>query len=252
MSRLATLSSNYDNYLDALDWLVTIYVTRGYDLALCRYWIREKIQERWENRHSTKSEGHDAILVLKSQFNTAWEFLNVTTLGDTILGYMRSWLYRAERMEFSPEFPPEPVGYETDCDPMSRFSMETVRADGTRYYVPDLRRTDILDRRVLVSRKRTQQLSDIVSLWKKIVLEQHGDKETGETDTIHPLDQPQRAGPPSPGPALPARWRRLPSGKLMDLEDDDQSVQRKSPSPIWAEDTRDQLAETLLRVGLRN
>ena len=67
MSRLATLSSNYDNYLDALDWLVTIYVTRGYDLALCKYWIREKIQERWENRHSIKSEGHDAVLVLKSQ-----------------------------------------------------------------------------------------------------------------------------------------------------------------------------------------
>ena len=155
-------------------------------------------------------------------------------------------------MEFSPEFPPEPVSYETNCDPMSRFSMETVWADGTRYYVPDLRRMDILDRCILVSRKRTQQLSDIVSLWKKIVLEQHGDKETGETDTIHPLDQPSRVGPPSPGPVLPARWRRLPSGKLVDLEDDDQSAQQRSPSPVWAEDTWDQLAEILLRVGLQN
>ena len=116
---------------------------------------------------------------------------------------MQSWLYRAERMEFSPEFPPEPVGYETDCDPMSRFSMETMWADSTQYYVPDLRRTDILEHCLLVSCKRTQQLSDIVSLWKKIVLEQHTDKESGEVDTIHPQDQPSLAGPPSPGPSIP-------------------------------------------------
>ena len=249
MSRLATLSSNYDNYLDALDWLVTIYVCRGYDMALCKYWIRQKIKERWENRLTVKPAEDNAVLVLKSEFNTAWEFFNATTLGDTILGYMRSWLYRAERMEFNIEFPPEPVEYHSDTDPMSRFSMETVRADGSRYYIPDLRRTDFLDRRVLVSRKRTTQLSDIMSLWKRIVLEQRTDTETGEVDSIHPLDQPTRAGPPSPGPSLPARWRRLPSGKLMDLEDDDYSAQRRSVSPLWDNDTRDRLAETILRVG---
>ena len=249
MSRLATLSSTFDNYLDAMDWLVTIYVQRGYDKALCNFWKKEKLIERWENRLSQAKEEHDAVLVLKSEFNTAWEFLNVTALGDTILGYMRSWLYRAERMEFSHEFPPEPVGYETDCDPMSRFSMETVRADGSRYYVPDLRRTDILDRRLLVSRKRTQQLSDIVSLWKKIVLEQHTDKESGDTDTIHPLDQPSLVGPPSPGPSIPARYRRLRSGRLIDLDNDEYSVQRRSVSPIWVDDARDLLAETYLRVS---
>ena len=44
ISQLATLSSNYDNYLDAIDWLVTIYVQRGYNEALLLSWRRNKLK----------------------------------------------------------------------------------------------------------------------------------------------------------------------------------------------------------------
>ena len=250
MSRLATLSSNFDDYLEAIDWLVTIYVQRGYDETLLLTWRRNKLKERWDNRLSQKEEETDAVLVLKTEFNTAWNFFGATALGDTILGYMRSWLYFAERMEFSPEFPPVPPGYNDDVESRTRFLMETVRSDRTPIDVPDLRRTDILDRRMLVSRKRTTQLFDLASLWKKIVLEKHTDPELGKAGSIHPQDQPHSGPPSPPGPSVPARFRRLRSGKVIDLNDDEFSVQRRSVSPLWDENTRDIMAETLSWVRM--
>ena len=250
MSRLATLSNNYDDYLEALDWLVTIYVQRGYDEPLLRSWRKEKLKERWENRLSTSDRETGAVLVLKSEFNTAWEYFNARALGDTILGYMRSWLYQAERMEFSIEFPPEPADYVHDVNASVRFGLKTVDGKRGELYVPDLRRTDILDRRMLVSRKRTTQLFDIVNLWKKIVLDKHTDVETGRQDSIHPADQPAAGPPGPPGPSLPARFHRLRSGKVIDLEDDEYSAQRRSVTPVWEEDTVDLMAETLLRVRM--
>jgi hypothetical protein len=162
---------------------------------------------------------------------------------------MRSWLYKAERMEFSHEFPPEPASYSSDVNAVPQFDLRTVSGNGTELLVPDLRRTDILDRRMLVSRKRTTQLSDLTSLWKKIVLEKNTDKELGEVDAIHPLDQPPGGPPVLPGPAIPARFRRHQSGKVIDLNADEFSVQRRSVSPFWDEDTRDLMAETLSRVN---
>jgi len=250
MSRLATLSNNYDDYLEAIDWLVTIYVQRGYSETLLLTWRRNKLKERWDNRLSIKEKETDAVLVLKTEFNTAWNFFGATALGDTILGYMRSWLYKAERMEFSPEFPPVPPDYNDSVESQARFLMETVRSDRTPVEVPDLRRTDILDRRMLVSRKRTTQMFDLASLWKKIVLEKHTDPELGETGSIHPSDQPHSGPPSPPGPSVPARFRRLRSGKVIDLNDDEFSVQRRSVSPLWDENTRDVMAETLSRVRM--
>jgi hypothetical protein len=249
MSRLATLSSNYDDYLEALEWLVTIYEGRGYDTALLLSWKKNKLKERWDNRLSLPEQETGTVLVLKTEFNTAWDFFSATKLGDTILGYMRSWLYKAERMEFSHEFPPEPASYSSDVNAVPQFDLRTVSGNGTELLVPDLRRTDILDRRMLVSRKRTTQLSDLTSLWKKIVLEKNTDKELGEVDAIHPLDQPPGGPPVLPGPAIPARFRRHQSGKVIDLNADEFSVQRRSVSPFWDEDTRDLMAETLSRVN---
>ena len=94
------------------------------------------------------------------------------------------------------------------------------------------------------------QLFDIVNLWKKIVLDKHTNAETGRRDSIHPVDQPH-AGPPSlPGPSLPVRLRRHQSGKVIDLDDDEHNVQRRSVSPLWVEDTVGLMAEILSRVRM--
>ncbi|KAF9455359.1 hypothetical protein BDZ94DRAFT_1242306, partial [Collybia nuda] len=45
--------------------------------------------------------------------------------------------------------------------------------------IPDIRKLDILQRRWIVSRKRTINLFDMASLWKKIVVEKI-DKETAQ------------------------------------------------------------------------
>ena len=43
--------------------------------------------------------------------------------------------------------------------------------------------------------------------------------------------------------------RRLRSGRMIDLDDDDINVQRRSVSPLW--DDTEHMADTYLRVGLR-
>jgi len=86
MSWLANLSSTYDNYLDALDWLVTIYVQHGYDDTLLLYWKKKKLKEWWTNRLSQTDKETDTVLVLKSEFNIAWDFFPAAALEDTTLG----------------------------------------------------------------------------------------------------------------------------------------------------------------------
>jgi hypothetical protein len=103
-------------------------------------------------------------------------------------------------MEFSPEFPPDPASYSHDIHAVSQFDRWTVAGNGTELLVPDLRRMDILDHRMLVSGKRTTQLSDLRSLWEKIVLEKNTDEELGEENAIHPFYQPPGGPLVLPGP----------------------------------------------------
>lgn len=86
-----------------------------------------------------------------------------------MFGYWHEWLDRADRSDFNLEFP---SGFSVPHD---------VNALGTKVsefksrheegFVPDLRKTDILNRRLITSRKRTRNLFDLTSLWKKMVLE---------------------------------------------------------------------------------
>ena len=189
MSRLATLSSKFEHYLDAVNWLIALYRTRGYPEELVRIWARDKLYTRWESRISPRVEDEGNVLVLKTHFNTTWDFFDVHELGSTIAGYMRTWLDKAERMEFSPEFPPEPENYGHDVQPGPTMALRTLSDAGIDLWVPDIRKTDILQRRWLVSRRRTKNLFDITGLWKKIVLEQH-DEQLIQEGAIRPRVDP--------------------------------------------------------------
>ena len=109
------------------------------------------------------------ILVLKSKFNTAWNYFNATELGNNILGYWRDWIERADKHQFDAEFPwfEDTIG---NIDPRSEHML---LVDEGQYgtFVPDIRKIGILNRRMIVSRKRTRNLFDLTNIWKNTVID---------------------------------------------------------------------------------
>ena len=170
MSWLAMLCSLHSHYADAIKGLCSLYLARGYPRDLIVKWTRDNFTKRWHNRltvSSTKQE-HGDVLVLKSEFNTAWNYFSAKELGDTILGYWRGWLAAAESGSWSNRYPDErevkdlhetPVDF---CLPLG--------SNGDLTLMPDVRKIGFSDKRILVSRKRTRNLFDLTSLWKHTVL----------------------------------------------------------------------------------
>ena len=183
MSRLATISSTFSNYRDALQSLSELYIVRGYPSEFIYKWLKENISKRWENRLSDTQRDRDVegVLVLKSEFNTVWNYFNAKELGETIFNYWREWLKRAEREEFDDEYPRERMvdfeGFLYNPDTGMTTSFLSKFADGSRLHLPDVTKTNLLNRRLITSRKRTQNLFDLTSIWKRIVL-QHIEVET--------------------------------------------------------------------------
>jgi len=162
MSRLATLSSLLEHYLAAMRGLVALYLRRGYPADEVHKWLYSNLSRRWNERLTNKPviESSD-ILVLKTQYNLAWNYFNSHQLGDTIFGYWREWLNRADAGEFNQEFPAP-----STSDPrVSDWSADQVVG---RW---DLRETSIFNSKVILSRKRTRNFLDLTNLWKKSVIE---------------------------------------------------------------------------------
>jgi hypothetical protein len=170
MSRLATLCSLRSHYVDAIHSLCSLYLARGYPKQLVLKWTKDNMQTRWHNRLTVKEKReHNDVLVLKSEFNTAWNYFNAKELGDTIIGYWRGWLAAAEAGQFTARFPDERDSKDLS-EAMEDVSLR-VRSNLGDWRIPDIRKTS-MDRysRVIVSRKRTRNLFDLTSLWKKTVL----------------------------------------------------------------------------------
>jgi hypothetical protein len=150
MSRLATLSSKLDHYLVAMKGLVALYIRRGYPAVEVHKWLHSNLSKRWErklvvNQTPTASD----VLVLKTQYNIAWNYFNAHELGDTIFNYWREWLHRNDTGEYNLDFPPPASGDQRQWD---------------------LRTTNIFNSKVILSRKRTRNFLDISNLWKRTVL----------------------------------------------------------------------------------
>jgi hypothetical protein len=84
MSRLATLSSRPETYVDALCHLKTLYVARGYPEPLLNSWLRDNKEKRWQARLQEKVRREGSVFVLKSQFNPVFDSFNVHELFDVI------------------------------------------------------------------------------------------------------------------------------------------------------------------------
>jgi hypothetical protein len=112
---------------------------------------------------------HDDILVLKSEFNTAWNYFSAKELGDTVLGYWRGWLAAAESNTFSIRYPAF-SGDNGDLEVENPALCVVVNTPSGPRSIPDVRTIGFANRRMIVSRKRTRNLFDLTSLWKKTVL----------------------------------------------------------------------------------
>ncbi|KAJ3531724.1 hypothetical protein NMY22_g8030 [Coprinellus aureogranulatus] len=95
MSRLATLSSTFETYREALVGLCSLYEVRGYPAEHVRKWLRDNIANRWNNRLSTSSRNNDTdgVFVLKTSYNTAWNYFSATQLGDAVIGTWKKEIF---------------------------------------------------------------------------------------------------------------------------------------------------------------
>jgi hypothetical protein len=169
MSRLATLCSLHSHYVDAIKGLCALYIARGYPSNLVINWTKSNMSQRWQKRLTDNRREHEGVLVLKSEFNTAWNYFSAKELGDTVLGYWRSWLAAAESGAYSARYPM----FTGDCGDLAGTDAALSVVVGTPtgpLPIPDVRKID-LAQKVIVSRKRTRNLFDLTSLWKKTVLQ---------------------------------------------------------------------------------
>ena len=150
MSRLATLSSKLDHYLAAMRGLVALYIRRGYPADEVHKWLYSNLSRRWESRldvnHSSKAP---EILVLKTQYNLAWNYFNAQELGNVLFNYWGNWLKHADAGIYTSEYPAPKSLSESPWD---------------------VRETKLFNSKVILSRKRTRNFLDVANLWKRSVL----------------------------------------------------------------------------------
>jgi hypothetical protein len=169
MSRLATLSSMKQFYDEAMLSLCGLYIKRGYPEDKIRYWLKANYQERWDKRLSESKPAQEGLLVLKSEFNPAWNYFNARELGDAVIGTWRSWLEAADATDWRrSKYGMTNSSHEglSDVDPRYLTVWET---DDGPVAMPDIRKIGFDQKRFLVSRKRTRNLFDLTNLWKKTV-----------------------------------------------------------------------------------
>ena len=87
MTRLAVLSSDASLYLESLQELADVYISRGYPDVLIRKWLKENAGRRWKNRfedRNSDSTPASKLLLLKTIYNPVWDKFNVHALAKVI------------------------------------------------------------------------------------------------------------------------------------------------------------------------
>jgi hypothetical protein len=96
------------------------------------------------------------------------------------MGYWREALIRHDSQLFDSKYP-EMNGVRPHSIEVGRgVSSLYTRRDGEEVYYPDIRKINILNSRVITSRKRTTNLLDLTNLWKKIVFQRFDAKVGGD------------------------------------------------------------------------
>ena len=223
MTRLAVLSSTRDTYVKAIQELVSLYVHRGYPSRLVKSWLKDNITKRWDSWFLIRDyDSQPEVLVLKTEFNLAWNYFNAKELSDVVFGYWREWLERAESGRLNLEFPaPQAISNWSDGLGGSRLTLRVGAPGHEDVWIEDLRKLDILNRKLIVSRKRTRNLLDLSSLWKKTILEKL------DEDVADDIASAVSVAPPVEPP--PPRYLQ------MDIDSDEEGLtihhRRSPPAP---------------------
>ena len=145
MSRLGTISSTYSIYSNAIKGLAALYIARGDPEDIVLYWTKNNIREKWEKHLNETPQQHDAVLVLKSKFNTMWNYFSASELGSTVLAFWHDWMQHAEASKYTllyPKFTSDQADLEdTDVGLLSRIQ----DSQGRVCEHPDVRKLDILN-----------------------------------------------------------------------------------------------------------
>lgn len=205
MSRLAVLCSDFSHYKDAIQDLVGVYIMRGYPVDLVHQWFKQNMQDRWAKRFSDSrsTDTDEQILVLKSQYNVAWDYFSAIQLGDTITNTWKNWLSGADKFDWSND--PSLSRYSGDKVPFAVpeefWSSSSDDSELSLRFV-DLRKTQVLGKsKWIVSKKRTRNLFDFTTTWKQMVIarqELHALKQvTLDTWVSSSVSKPPEATPPA-------------------------------------------------------
>jgi hypothetical protein len=200
---------------------------RGYPDDEVHKWLKANLTKRWNNRLApTVAPVATDVLVLKTQYNLAWNYFNAHELGDEIMNYWREWLRRADAGDFNSEFPaPDPKDYRV-AGP----------EQGSGAAVDwDLRKTDIFNAKVILSRKKTRNFLDVSNLWKRTVLsgiegQALAAEENFADARVHPRASLKRPFIPDVNTQVVGRRAKAPRVSQND-DDEHIPVHRRYPSP---------------------
>ncbi|KAF7768399.1 hypothetical protein Agabi119p4_7642 [Agaricus bisporus var. burnettii] len=179
LSRMATLSSTFSTFIESCKEVACIYIARGYPPGVINSWFKQNYKARWASRLREEPVARAEVLVLKSEYNPAWDYINAHQLEERM---KQGWYSALEHFSIGDEKFDKTLRFpETSLVP--RYS-NADRRDGDLFEVHSffggngnagpyvrLDKTSLLGKKVIVSKKRTKNLFDLTTMWKHNVLE---------------------------------------------------------------------------------
>ena len=247
MSRLAVLCSEISSYTEALKDLVILYVRRGYPNNLVKSWINNYAKDKWIKRFNDNSAHENAapmqILVLKTEFNPVWNYFNAKEVGDSMITYWRYYMEHMDRRDFvtrdfSRPIPmPESWRDVEEYAVLPEFSKEVRGPQGEFLEILDTNKLFGDKAKLITSRKRTTNLFNLTSLWKKAIFTELEHRIPVEANTVRPVRNLPQADVNSQGTPAEARPTAGQSGvaqqadPVLDYRLTRGNLHQRSPSP---------------------
>ena len=209
LSRLAALSSNRDYYNESLAELKMIYASRGYPENLINHWLFKYGLDRWQRRHESRDVG-GSVHVLKSVFNPVWEYVDIKDVYQAMMkewvyetipssppaaplkrkagpekgqltldGYVTNIPRNVNRKKRKTNLGladstllaySEAISDDDEASEEMAVAGSAPLSDSEESSSGSESVLDLINRRMLVSRKRIQTLGDLASVWRREML----------------------------------------------------------------------------------
>jgi len=140
------LSSLHSTYCNTIKGLVAKYIMCGYLNDLVYSWLKNNIniEEQWNKRLQDNKGQCGQVLVLKSEFNTTWNYFNASELGKTILDFWCDWIQHTEDRLYNICFPQYTMDGANLKDLLLQLCSLVMGPDRRSTPLPDIRKIYIL------------------------------------------------------------------------------------------------------------